>query len=181
MSEALTGAGIDVVGMEEADIAHLAGVIDGIGNGAVTVQVTKSDSYDIGYQYKPVVRFHRAESDAALLGKIDAYCEQQHVQYKLKERTDTASRLVFEIIDLDSIKRFLEPLMPYLVTVHYNAALVLEDVIPAIRNERHTNKQGFYDLMSIADELRSGTTKGREPKYTKDYFAEQWEDEITTA
>lgn len=163
--------------MDQTDIAHLAGVWDGAG--AITVHIGKSDRYSIGYQFRPILRLHHPADDEVLLGKLDAYCEEYGVKYNLKDRSNERSEtVVFQIIQHESIERFLTPLLPHLVSTYYDACLMLEEILPAVREGRHKTKQGLFDLLDVADELRSSARHGSQPKYTKDYFATEWKGDI---
>jgi len=156
--------------MEEADVAHLAGLFDGAGS--VTVHIGKDESYPLDYRYQPAIRLYRAKTDEAMLGKLDAYCEDYGVQYHLNDKDET---VMFEVSNLDSIQRFLEPILPWLVTHHQDARLMVEEILPAIEENRHKTKDGFYELAGYADTLRGGPGKGRKAKYTQKFFKEKWE------
>jgi len=160
--------------MEDVQIAHLAGVFDVAGS--VTVQVSKNNRYSIGYQYQPVVRFHRpANDDDPLMGKLMEYCDDLAVRYHISEKEHGAGRkpaYEFTVKDAESIKRFLEPMAPYFVVRYEPASLLLDVVIPAVKDDEHTTKEGFLRLMPAADTLRGGTS--REVKYTTEYFEDEW-------
>lgn len=163
--------------MEETDVAHLAGVFDAVGT--ITVHISKNSRYTIGYQYQAVVRMVRPKDDSdPLMGKVMAYCEENGVQYSISEKTQTnhetsKSHELF-IKNPESIRRFLEPMMPYFVTQYDRAGIMLAEIIPRIEDGKHQTKEGFYELMRFADALRSPDRKGPEPKYTQEYFEDEF-------
>lgn len=166
--------------MEDAQIAHLAGLFDAVGG--ITVHVTKSSNYAVGYRYQPVLRLNRSTADEALIGKLIAYCEDQSVQFSLSEKDKTGdgdtTSYEWTVKDPVHIERFLEPMMPYLVSRYEEASLMLEIIVPAVKKGAHREKEGFYELMDVADRLRSSARYGPDVKYTKDYFADEWGDEL---
>lgn len=165
--------------VDDTDIAHLAGVLDAAGT--VTVHVTKNKRYSIGYQYSAVVELSRpANDDDPLLGKLLAYCDEYGVRYKLSEGVNDdgggSTSYRWACNSPDNIGRFLEPILPYLVTEYESAVLVLEQIIPRMEDGLHTEKAGFYELMEFADAVRHSNPRSRRQdlKYDQDYFAEEW-------
>lgn len=163
--------------VEDEQIAHLAGVIDS--SGSVTIRVRKDTDYRLDYTLSPQVSVRRANEEDPILGKLMAYCEEHGVKFSTVENSHGADeeRTSIELVvkDMDSVERFLEPLMDYLVTKYYPAEAILEYVIPAIREGEHTTEEGFIELMGIADEIRSATAERRGGvKYTQEYFKEKW-------
>jgi hypothetical protein len=164
--------------VDDTDIAHLAGVIDAIGT--VTVRVTKNERYSIGYQYSAVVQISRpANADDPLLGKLLAYCDEYGAKYKLTEESDDDGKgesYRWACNSPDSIERFLEPMLPYLVTEYESSVIMIEQILPRIEDGLHTEKQGLYELMEFADMVRETNPRRRSPelKYDQDYFAEAW-------
>jgi len=164
--------------VDDTDIAHLAGVVDAIGT--VTVRVTKNERYSIGYQYSAVVQISRpANDDDPLLGKLLAYCDEYGAKYKLTEESDDDGKgesYRWMCNSPDDIERFLDPLLPHLVTEYESAVIMIEQILPRIEDSLHTEKRGFYELMEFADMVRESNPQRRSPelKYDQDYFAEAW-------
>lgn len=165
--------------VDETDIAHLAGVLDAAGT--VMVHVTKNKRYSIGYQYSAVVKISRpANDDDPLLGKLLAYCDENGVRYKLSKdsnKEDSDSKSYRWVCNKpDDIERFLEPLLPFLVSEYESAVIMIEQIIPRMKDGLHTEKEGFYELMEFADTVRESNPRRRSPglKYDQDYFAETW-------
>ena len=163
--------------VDETDIAHLAGVLDA--TGTVTVRVTKNKRYSIGFQYSAVVELSRpANDDDPLLGKLLAYCDEYGARYKLSEAVNENGSKSYRWVcnSPDNIERFLEPLLPFLVTEYESAVIMIEQIIPRMNDGLHTEKEGFYELMEFADVVRDSNPRNRRSdlKYDQDYFAEAW-------
>lgn len=161
--------------MEQNQIAHLAGYFDAVGG--IKIAVNKAESYRIGYELRPKLVLQRYGTDDPIIGKLIAYCELVSAKFSITETTEKHRDEIstrWTIKEPESIDRFLEPLMPYLVSKHRNARLMLEQVIPAIENGEHLNKDGFIKLMGIADQLREGEPTRSDLKYTQEFFENEW-------
>jgi len=162
--------------MEDTQIAHLAGVIDAIG--AVTLKVVKDTDYRLDYTLHPMVNIRRPVDDDPLLGKMMAYCEERGVKYSIFEESHGAnidsSNVKITIKGAEDVRRFLEPMIDYLVSKYVRAEVMLSEIVPAIEDGKHLEKESFYELVGIKDDLRDSRTVGNEPKYTQEYFAEEW-------
>lgn len=159
--------------MDEPVVAHLAGFFDGVGS--ITVMVSKNSDYATGYRVRPLLRIHRSADDEALLGMIDAYCDEHAVRYSLTERHNVESdSLRWVVEDTESIRRFLSPLTPYLISKREAAALMLEEVIPRIEDGKGRTEDGILELMPYIDRLRDQARYGTEAKYDEQYFKEQF-------
>jgi hypothetical protein len=160
--------------MEEIQIAHLAGVFDA--SGVITIRLAKNSSYKINYTANPAIQIIRPDEDDPLLGKLMAYCEDERVKHNIaeiehgKKRDNLSVKL--ETTYNDSIRRFLKPLVPYLVTNYIDAEIMLQEALPVFENCDVKTKSGFLRMMETADKLR--TNKRGQIKYTTDYFEEKW-------
>lgn len=159
--------------MEETQKAHLAGAFDAIGG--IALRFEKDSSYRLNYSIRPDLRFQRGNNDDPILGKLMSYCDENMVKYRIGEKsgTDQGERIVWEVTKVDDVERFLEPLMKYFVTSYFRAELMLEVVLPAFRKDQHLEKEGFYELVGIAEKLREGKQLRVEPKYTQEFFRER--------
>lgn len=158
--------------VNDLDLAHLAGVVDGIGT--ISASITKNEDYSIGYQFRVSVTVARSggENDP-LLGKILAYCDEYGISYK-RQKTDRTVKI--KIRKPEDVERFLVPLMDHFVSSYQRAVVVLDTVIPAMEEGRHLERDGFLELVEIADQLRATTSGGTEVKYDLDYFHDEWDE-----
>ena len=162
--------------MNDTDIAHLAGAFDMKGH--VTVEIFEKQSAIVGYTFIPKVQFSRPRWDETMVGKVTAYCEENYVTYDLIERSGKKTPdYLIEIQGADNVRKFLTPLVPHLVTKYPPAMTMLEQILPRYEDKRHLTKPGFYEMMRLVDYLRE-FRQGGHTKYSQDYFAELWGDEI---
>jgi hypothetical protein len=166
--------------VKDTDIAHLAGVFDAIGN--VRLSVVKNNNYKINYTLRPSVLLLRPDREDPLLGKLMQYSEDFGAKYSIIEQThgrDDGMSLQWTVKGTEDVRLVLEPMMDYLVTKFYPAQLMLDQIIPALEDDKHLNKQGFYEIMGLNDELRKYKSNYGNVKYTQEYFADEWEDDLT--
>jgi len=163
--------------MEQTDVAHLAGIFDIIG--AITVNIYQDDDYKIGHNFQPLCRItYPVYENDPLMGKIMEYCNQNAVKYSLAEvshgqgREGKSNRL--EIKRPEDIERFLEPLLPHLVSKYHPAMIMIEQILPAVKDSEHREKDGFYELMEPADKIRFANNQQNRMKYTQEYFGDLW-------
>jgi len=161
--------------MKERDVIYLAGLLDGTGN--FEVNVSPHDNYATGFRFEPKVRIRLDESDSAVLGLLDEYCEEVGVKYSLEERAGS-DVVRFTVQEPDNIYRFTDPIGQYLIRNHEQARILLNEILRKVKDGEHRSKQGIYDLMKHVEKLRAGT--GRNPKYDREWFEDEWGGEIST-
>lgn len=157
--------------MEDEELAHLAGLVDGAGS--ISVHVNADSNYRLGYRYQPLFRLFRNPDETTILGKLDAYCDEYGIRYNIVEKTEET--IVFEVTHQESIARFLEPLIQWLVSRYDDALLMLDTILPAIEDGRLETEEGFYEMVGYADTLRSRSRSGSQAKYTQEFFENEWE------
>jgi hypothetical protein len=175
-TESVTQSDTEQNRMNETDIAHLAGVVDVAGN--IRLKVMKRSSYKINHSIEAHIIVSRPNKEDPLFGKLMEYCDNRMIKYSFSEvQSYTSSETKsgkLEIKGIEEVEKFLTPLMDYLVTNRFRAELMLEVVVPAIRNDEHLEKEGFYELVGLSEKLREGQVQSNEPKYTQEYFEEKW-------
>ena len=160
--------------MDDIDIAHIAGYFDG--KGRLSVTINPEDGYRLGYRVQVTLSVPTPEDEPAMVGKLDAFAEEQHVKYKVKTMQN---RHNFIVKEPKSIAAFLTPLLPYLVNRYQDANLMVEAVVPLLTGENDLTKRTVYELAGMADQLRQSSRGGQKATYDQDYFAEEWDLEAT--
>jgi hypothetical protein len=159
--------------MEDNWLWYIAGAFDSIGT--LTVSIGKNDEMAIGYQIQPMIMISRPEEKEVIFGMLDEYTTENGVKYHIEEQK---SSYQMKIKDTESIKRFLEPIAPGLVQQEKEVEIMLEEIIPMIKEEKHHTKKGLVELMESVDELRESLHGRRETKYTSTHFKKKWAGEI---
>jgi hypothetical protein len=136
---------------------------------SIRILVRSDDSYAMGYQIRPDLRFHH--SDRGVLGFLDEFCENHGLRPRRRE-TDTGYRL--EISKRDDIDHFLRLVRPYLIARMEVADLLLDDLIPMLDEGIQSDEDGFLRIMDVVDQIRDHTHGTGQRKYDKDYFLDEF-------
>ncbi len=156
--------------MEGKWLWYLSGTFDTAG--VITVKIQKDDRYTIGYDFQPMLTLNRMEPKTTVFGMIDEYAEEHGIKYRIEEQESGSNRLVID--DLESIKRFLEPIIGGFIQQREQAEVMLTEIIPAMEEGKHREKEGFYEMMDGVETLREASYTRKKSKYTKDYFKKEW-------
>jgi hypothetical protein len=159
--------------MEDTEIAHLAGFVDSAGR--ITVHVAKNERYALDYELRPIIRIYIPETSEAMVGKIEAYCDDYGVK-TTRTHKEASHSYCIHIRDRASIRRFLEPMMDWLVIQYEAAIIMLDEILPAFEEGKHTDPEGFVEILRIAQPMRVGP-RGEDQLRAED-FAEKWDVEI---
>jgi hypothetical protein len=135
------------------------------------VHVSANERYKIDYELRPRVRIKVPSEDTTILGKFDAYCEEYGVKYGSSTSQNSEAEII-EIRNPESIRRFLEPVLPWLVARFEEADLMADEIAPAVEAGRHQEKEGFLELLERSAPLRSSPKSGA--GHTVEEFEERW-------
>lgn len=155
--------------MEEIDVSHLAGAFDM--GGRLSVKIAERDSIAIGYNFRAICRITIPDGhNNPLTGKFMAYCEDNVVNYSTSVDGDSL-RIIIE--NPEDIRRFLEPMLKYLVAQYELSLIMLEEIVPRMKDDQHREKEGFLELMEYVDMIRTSARQSQ-LKYDTEYFEKEW-------
>lgn len=148
--------------------AYVAGFFDACGT--ISISIQENELHKLGHQIQARVGIRKAQVEkyAPAAGRVMEYADSQKVKYTMNEYSDG---IEFEIVIVDSIERFLEPLLDHLVATYEEAVVILEVALPLLRDGAQSDKQKFYELVGVADDLRE---RPGSVKYTQEYFEDEW-------
>lgn len=147
---------------------YLAGALDF--TSGLQVKIKKSSDYKLGYTIFPVVRF--ANTTQTPLGMIDMVCEEYDINTTMSQRKSGTYSL--QISGAENIKILFNEIDPYLIGTTQQVGILLHSVIPALERGDHRDKHSFIRMMDDVEELRSYNNRGRDSKYTKEFFKDEW-------
>lgn len=158
-------------------IKYLAGLFDGAGR--FRPSIAESSEHTLGYGMQPIARLYRGGINSTLITHVQQFC----ADYNLRVGdTSDENTLNMVFTGPGAIRRVLEVLYPQLYIAAQPAAILDEAVLPRFDAGDHLTKQGFYEILTVLDEisvLSGGESRGRE--YTPEYFADIWQDDIDTS
>lgn len=153
---------------------YTSGYFDG--DGSISLRIAKSKT-SVGYDCTPAVYIISAITRS--LDKIEEWCQESKIKLnRYIRRGPTYTEEI--VISRRHCKAFLYLVKDYLwTTKREQAEITLSEVFPKIESQVHLTKEGFLDLMESIDKVNQlkGKRRGR---YTRDYFAELWKDDMTT-
>lgn len=157
-----------------SDQAYVAGFLDS--DGGLDVKVSNRDG---DFQLSPRVHLTQKEGIPVLLliQRVVDYCKSIGIGEPsvYNSHTDTSVRIT--IRGLDDIEQFLEGIEKYCTIKRRQINIMLNEIIPRLRNGDHLNKKGFIETMEKIDEMNK-SKGGVRGKYNADYFKDLWEEDL---
>lgn len=149
---------------------YVAAVVDFGSNFQVSVQ--KASDRAVGYAIDPAIQVSTPSDNAAAF--LDEFCEDHGINAKLRirgEGDDETYRI--DVTKRDDIQRLLRLVSPYLIARSEPAQALAEQLLP-ILDEGTGDRSRFLRAMRWVDKIRSQTSRRGTPKYTEDYFRDEW-------
>jgi hypothetical protein len=148
--------------------AYVAAAIDFGGNFAM--MITTSEGSAVGYFIQPQLRITNTSQTA--LGFIAEFCDQHEIDTQLSENRGSYRVAIGK---RDDLTKMLKLVRPYVVAKHNAVEIMLKNLLPGLELGKASSKEGFVQLMQYVDQIREDTPTRSEPKYTEDYFREEWD------
>lgn len=149
--------------MNEVDLAYLAAIWDG--EGSFMVERFKDDRYKGGYCYS--ARSQVCNTNKAIIDRVKQILDGMEIKYSISNRRDKRFPIWKEISQirigsLDSNKKLLENLLPFLSGKQAKAQLVLDFVMSRLENfEKRLNRtQEGQDFRTAARTLQDNSKIG---------------------
>lgn len=146
---------------------YVAAVVDFGSN--FSLSVTDTGTVDVGYYIQPSIKI--SNTNATVIGFLDEFCENHGIEPNVRETTNT---FVIEIGKRDDLKLFLQLVEPYVIAQDTAVQIMLKNLLPGLQMGKHTEKRGFLKMMGYVDEIREHTTQRSKPKYTQNYFRDEF-------
>lgn len=162
----------DVSYPEEPPIEYFAGLFDT--HSQFTLQVSQSAQYRIGYKLAPKLVLFFSSDSTVFLGYVRQFLAHNSIDYNSQDHNNN---IQINIKGADNLEKLIELIAPHLYMLYPQAEFLYEQGLPAYRDGYHHTKQGFYELLAAMEEA-STTPARRSKKYTAEYFAKTWSDEI---
>lgn len=157
---------------EDPPIEYFAGLFDTCGR--FIMKVSRNAEYDIGYALSMTFDLRLSHASAIFTGYIQQFFNRNSINYNYSEYD---SRSQITISSANELEKLIEILGPHLYTKYPQAEFLYGQGLPAYRDGYHHTKQGFYELLAAFEEtsIRDIDTS---KKYTSEFFAKKWTNEI---
>jgi hypothetical protein len=159
---------------------QISGLFDAEGHIIASVHAQGSRG---GHRLSPEIGLKQASEKTILDAIISRYSNIAGFHYSLydvsdrrENRSDTEQ---MSVSSADGIEAFLRPLIPLLGEKRRQAKIMVNELIPAFRQQKHHTKEGFIEMMKIKERLDEQKPMSKEDrKYTVEYFKDLWADDI---
>ncbi|SEL19461.1 hypothetical protein [Haloferax larsenii] len=151
---------------------YAAGAFDW--GGTLSASLRKKGSSKFGYEVVFEIRFKKASPEA--VGLVDELCTDLGLNPKasVEERDDIGDQYEVRLTTRNDVRTFLEYVGPFLAARHEQAAILLEDVFPALDEGRHRTAEGMVEVASMLDRVqeRGFQRGGSHKKYDAETVAD---------
>ena len=146
---------------------YVAGIMDFGSN--LQARVKKESGARFGHLIH--VQIHIESTSPVVMGFLDEFCINHGIEPRVREMEHNFR---LEIAKRDDVRDFLRLVQPFVIPRAEPIKIILDDLIPGLDNRLGNTEDGFLELMGYVDEIRSHTASRREPKYTQDYFRDEF-------
>lgn len=150
---------------------YIAGVVDNHFNLVVTL--SEDNNRTIGVRVQPTLRYNFERE--ATREVLEQYCHRLDITPRVTRKDTTYEQYEFVIGRRDDIQQFLEPLHPYLVVRADAITILTDDIIPALNEGAHSDKDSFLQLAQTIDTFRQKAGRANRAEYDYEYFKDKWE------
>ncbi len=155
--------------------AYVAGVIDS--SGSLSVGVSKANNSHLGYRIVPRIVMSRHQSE--IIGVLDNWAMEHGIRASIREtETKKGTKVTFELLKRDDLEKFLNLIRPLVIVKHDAVEIILNEILPRVREGKTTNKEGFIETMEYVDMVRDAMGEVQPKKYDKHHFEELWADDL---
>jgi hypothetical protein len=154
---------------KETTKSYIGGLVDG--KATVTVRVSKSNSYKLGYNFEPLIRLSKTKPYSIQV--VDDWMAKNGIFGNLKE---TQSGYTIEMNRQRDIAHFISELYPYVQDKIEPFEIMMDDILPALESGEHlSDREGFLSVLEDIERMRSQTGGKGATKYTVEYFKDEWD------
>lgn len=165
---------------EARDLSHayVAGLLDGAGR--ITIGISQTEDYEVGFSFSPRVEFTLTDCPPELDESLTAYFDSLGLSYGKNTRGATTT---YSIQRISEVEQLLEAMGGELIRHFYTANEFYSDIIPRVKEGEHTDEEGFYQLVQNAERAiaQSGRLRHQNDsvKYTSEFFEEELDLTVT--
>lgn len=151
---------------------YISGLVDNHFNLLVTIG--KDSNRKIGYRIQPQTRYKT--EGKGIITILEKYCTSVGISPRIKEKEDTTyTHYEFMISSRTDLSTFIAPLQPYLIVRAEAIEILTDQILPALDEGAHRNKDTFLDLVADIETFRKKAGRANRSKYDLEYFEDEWE------
>lgn len=155
---------------------YLAGIWDG--DGTIQLKIQRDSRLKNYYQLNPSVSTSLVSGEIEMFNSLfDTFCKRNGIRYCLNKVKKENRKVIYRwlVTGINHVEKFLNLLKPYLILKQKECRIMLEEIMPRMKEKKHLTEEGILDIMQFADKLaklHGHQRNGR--KYSQKYFQELW-------
>ena len=154
---------------ESISTEYVTGSFDG--SGMVSLSIHKQPANNIGYGMNASARITIRQPNIRVKPHFVKYFQSHGLDPSISEQKDR-DRLNIQFESANSVERFIGIVGGDTTYLYNLCELFYSQLIPAIKDQYHTTKEGFVDIVRVYEEVAPERPRA---KYTTEYFQKEWD------
>lgn len=146
---------------------YVAGAFDG--NGNISMQISENPEFNIGYGMNFFAQLTISHPDIRVKPHFIQYFQKNDLDPRIADRQ---GRIDIRFDTIDEVEKFVEQIGVATTYLYDICDMLYGQLIPAYRDQYHTTKEGFLDMLRTYEEVAQGQKRR---KYTTEYFEQKWD------
>ena len=146
---------------------YVSGAFDG--SGMITLVISEEPVNNTGYGMSIAARITIRHPNIRVKPHFIQYFQKHGLGPSISEWED---RLSMRFDSIDDVEKFIEIVGEDTTYLYRLCELCYSQLIPAFRDQYHTTKEGFVDMVRAYEEVAPERPRA---KYTTEYFEEEWD------
>ncbi len=152
---------------ESISTEYVAGSFDG--SGMVSLSINEQAVNKTGYGMNINARIAISHPDIRVKPYFIKYFQSHDLDPSISEQQD---RLEIRFSSIDSVEKFIKKIGGNTTYLYSLCELFYSQLIPAFKDQYHTTKKGFADMVRAYEEVAPERPRA---KYTTEYFQQEWD------
>lgn len=152
---------------ESISTEYVAGAFDG--SGMVSLSINKEPVNNTGHGMNLSARITISNPNIRVKPNFIRYFQNHSLEPGISEREN---RLEIRFDSVDEVKKFIEEIGGSTMYLYSLCELFYGQLIPAYRDQYHTTKEGFLDMVRAFEDVAPERPRAQ---YTTEYFEEKWD------
>ncbi len=146
---------------------YVAGAFDGSGN--VSLVMSEDPANNTGYGMNISARVTISHPDIRVKPNLINYFQDNDLDPSI---TENQERIEIRFDTIDDVETFIEYVGQHTTYLYPLCDLFFTQLIPAYKDQYHTTKEGFLDMIRAYEEV---APERKRAKYTTEFFEEKWD------
>jgi hypothetical protein len=146
---------------------YISGAFDG--SGMIALLISEQPANNTGYGMSIMARITIIHPDIRVKPHFIQYFQNHGLDPGISNRDD---RIEMRFNSVDGVESFIKKVGENTTYLYSLCELFYSQLIPAFKDQYHTTKEGFIDMVRAYEEVAPERPRA---KYTTEYFKEEWD------